>query len=518
MSRTQNIKRNLIFNIIKYIAQLVLQFVLRTVLIYVLGAKYVGLNGLFSNIFQFLTLAELGVGSAIIFAMYKPIAENDIERIKSLLNLYKRFYFYISIIICVVGLVLLPALPSLTNGDTPENINIYIIYSMSLFDCALGYFAAHKRSLLTACERNDVDNKVRTVCLFFSTIIKIIVLLVLKNYYAYFIVGMVSTLVEGIMINIIADRLFPQLKGKAQPVDKETKKSLTKNVASLSIHKIGTALVFSTDNIIISSIFGLTVLGYYSNYSLVVNSITIIFTLLTNALTGSVGNLIVSNDKEYCFKKFKQINFIFSYLSNFCVICLFVLLQPFMRYWTPNENWVLGLSSVFWICLGFYLMRQRTALSIFKDCAGLFTIDTWKPIVESIVNIGVSIGLAFWIGIDGVFIGTVVSIMSARFWVEPYVVYKHIFGKSCKSYFLRYALDVVIMVASCAICYFVCGLIPEGGLWLLIAKFAVCIVLSNILLLIAYSFTPEFHQVLNEYIKPTLSKIFKKKKQEEKSS
>ena len=294
MTRTSNIKKNLVFNIIKFATQMLLQFVLRTALIYIMGAEYLGINGLFTNIFSFLSLAELGIGSAIVFSMYKPIAQGDDEKVKSLQNLYKRFYLIIAIIVGLLGILMLPFLNFFINGNAGVDINIYILYILYLFNTLVGYFSAHKRSLLFAYQRNDVENKIHVVCSICMTIIQIIVLFISRNYYIYFVINVIFTLVECVFIQIYANKLYPNINGKGNSLDKETKKDIAKNVIALSMHKIGGVVVFSTDNILISSILGVVVLGAYSNYAFITTSLTSFFLLFVNALTASVGNQNIS--------------------------------------------------------------------------------------------------------------------------------------------------------------------------------------------------------------------------------
>lgn len=511
MTRTQNIKKNLIFNMIKYVTNLLLQFLLRTVLIYYMGAEYLGLNGLFTNIFSFLNLAELGIGSAIVFSMYKPIADGDTEKVGALEHLYKKFYMIIALVVGIVGLAITPFIKYFMSGGVTVDINIYVLYIMYLVYTLIGYFAAHKRSLLFAYQRNDVENKIKTICIIGMTIAQIVILMIFKNYYLYFGVSILSTLIECILIRIVADKMFPEIRGKAGTIDDATKKEITKNVTALSMHKIGSAVVYSTDNILISTFFGVVLLGAYSNYYLIISSLISVFTLLSNALLASVGNLIASSDSEYVYDKYKLISFIFAYLSAFCTICLVSLFQPFINKWTGGGEYLLEMSTVIIICVSFYLMRMRTAVSIFKDSAGLYWFNRWQPIIESVVNLVVSIILAKLMGINGIFIGTIISTVVAPLWWEPTVLYKHYFKKPLKEYFVRYIRDFVIMAISCTVTFLVCGLIPDGGVWLLIIKFAVCIVLSNILLIFAYLPTKDFRNCL-AFGKGILNKLFKKNK------
>lgn len=492
MTRTQNIRKNLIFNCVKYCAQIVLQFVLRTILIYMLGAEYLGLNGLFTNIFAFLNLAELGIGSSIVFSMYKPIAENDIEKVKALDNLYKKLYLIISIVVGAVGLIITPFIKYLMNGGTTVDINIYILYIMYLVNTLIGYWCAHKRSLLFAYQRNDIENKIKTICMILMTAVQIVVLILYKNYYLFFAINILFTLVECVWIQAIASKMFPNIKGKGSPLDKATKKEITKNVTAMSMHKIGGAVVFSSDNILISAFLGVALLGVYSNYYLIIACLGMIFTLLGNSLMASAGNLIASSSVEYVYDRYKVINFMFAYLAGFCTICLVTLFQPFMAKWTGGGEYMLNISTVIILCISFYFTRMRSGVGVFKDAAGIYWQNRWQPIVESVVNLVVSIALVFPLGINGIFIGTIVSTIIAPFWVEPLVLYKYYFKKNVGEYFKRYFIDALIMVCGCIICYGVCSFIPDGGWLLLIAKFAVCIVLSNVILILAYLPTAEF--------------------------
>lgn len=510
MTRTQNIRKNLIFNIIKYATNLLLQFVLRTVLIYYMGAEYLGLNGLFTNIFSFLNLAELGIGSAIVFSMYKPIAENDIEKIKSLEHLYKKFYIIISIIVGAIGLAITPFIKYFMNGGVSVDINIYILYLMYLMYTLVGYWSAHKRSLLFAYQRNDVENKIKTICIVGMTLMQIVVLIIFRNYYIYFSISIIFTLIECVLIQVYASKLFPEISGKCEPLDKETKKEISKNVLAISMHKLGGAVVGSTDNILISSFLGLAILGAYSNYNLIILSLVSMLTILSNALTASAGNLVASSSVDYVYDRYKKINFIFAFLSAFCTICLITLFQPFVAKWTGGGEYMLEFSTVIFICLSFYFTKMRSAILMFKDATGLFWQDRWKPVIEALVNLITSIILVKLIGINGIFIGTIISTLVAPFWWEPLILYKHYFKKPVGKYFIRYAIDFAIMCAVCVITYFICSFIPDGSIWLLIAKFAVCILISGSLLVLAYLPTKEFKE-LWAMAKGMLSRCFKKK-------
>jgi len=386
---------------------------------------------------------------------------------------------------------------------------LFILY---LVNTLLGYLCAHKRSLLLAYQRNDVENKLKTICLILMSIVQIVVIILTKNYYLFFVVNIIFTIVESLLVYRSAKKLFPEIKGKGCVLDIGTRKQISKNVAALSMHRIGAAVVFSTDNILVSTFCGVVILGAYSNYSLILNSIVAIITLLSNALIASFGNMIASKDNEYVYKKFKLVRVIFSVINIFVTTCLLTLFQPFIKIWTGGGIYLLEMQTVLILCISFYLSRSRKCVNMMQDAAGIFWEDRWKAVIEAVVNLFVSIMLAKFIGINGIFIGTIVSTIVAPLWVEPKVLYKYYFKKNVWDYFKRYIIDALIMVVVGCLTFFICSFIPDGGIWLLIAKFAVCGVVSCGLLILAYLPTKEFKECF-AMAKSFVKNIFKKKKE-----
>lgn len=497
MTRVQNVKRNTTYSIVKFAVQLVLQFVLRTVLIYTLGAKYLGVNGLFTNIFSLLNLAELGIGSAIVFSMYKPIAEGNTEQVKALNNLYKKLYFVIALVVGVLGAAITPFLPYLITGDTTGlEVNIYIVYLLFLANTLVGYFSAHKRSLLFAFQRNDVENKVKSGTLIVSTVLQIVALLLFRNFYAYVILMVVGTLLDCILVQVFANKLYPEINGKAEPLNPVIKKEITKNVAAMSMHKIGYAVVFSTDNILISALVSYIVLGYYSNYVLITESISTFISLLITALQASVGNYMATQSNKEVHTFYKKSNFALSWLIGFCTISLICLFQPFMYIWTGNMEYILPNLSVLLIVISFYLRKMRTNTIMFRDCAGLMWKDRWSPIAEAAINLGASIVLAKFMGLNGIILGTIISTVVAPLWVEPFVLYKHYFKKSVWRYFGKYAFYTVVTVGAGALTYWLCSLLPFAGIGWFVLKCGICLVVPNVIFLLCYFKTSEFKGVI----------------------
>lgn len=511
MTRTDNILRNSKYGIITFVLQKLLQFILRTIVIYILGQQYVGINGLFTNIFSCLNLVELGIGSAIVFSMYKPIAENDTEKVRALNNLYKKIYLVISIIVATLGLALIPFLNYLVKDGYPKDINIYIVYVVYLANIVIGYFGAHKRSLLFAYQRNDVENKVKSFGLIALNVFQILFLLLTKNYYFYIAFMPIFTLLESLIVIKQSKKICPEITGKSQPLDKQTKKEITKNVAAMSMHKLGGVVVLGTDNILISVMFGLSLVGIYNNYYLIVSTLISFIAVLTNSLKGSIGNLIVTADKDIAYSRFNTLQFAFSWLIGWFSVCLICLFQPFMDIWVKDQSAMLSMAIVVSIVVSFYLREMRQVTLLFRDAAGLVWQDRIKPVLESIANLALSILFAKHWGLIGIVLGTIASTILFPLWIEPVVVHKHLFKKSSRSFFLKYIYYALVTVGACFATYFLCSLLPSVGGWNFVIKALMCLIVPNILFLMFFCLMPEFKQILT-WIKHILSKIFKNQK------
>ncbi len=511
--RKENIIRNTKFSAARTLLQYILQFALRTVMIYVLGQEYLGINGLFFNIIGCLSIVELGMGSAIVFSMYKPVASGDIEKVKSLHNLYKKLYLIICAIIAVIGVAIIPLLPRLIKSGTPEDVNIYVIYSIILFDTLIGYLTAHKRSLLFAYQRNDIESKVRMINLILLYSSQICLLLLTKNYYSYIICSPIFTIIENVIIVAWARKLLPDIKGPASPLDKETKKEITKNVCALSFHQVGGVLVLSTDNIIMSSMLGLAILGVYSNYSSIIVSITACVTLITSTAQSSVGNLIASESKEYVLSKYYSFNFIMSWIAGFCAICLLTLLNPFVLIWTKSYDYIFGIEIVLVLIINFYISTSTSLTNIFKTAAGLMKYDVWKPLVQGITNIVASLVLTHFLGAIGIFLGTLISYISAPIWSEPFILFKYYFNKKTTGYWARYIYYLLITIVAGAITYFICYLMPFEGIWWFVLKCVVCLIVPNVIFVLAFLPLKEFKESV-KLLKEILRKMFRRKKAE----
>ena len=510
MSRKERTLKNGISGIVKYFVKLVLQFILRTLVIYKLGVEFVGLDSLYANIISMLSLTELGMGSALVYSMYKPAAEKDYEKLKSLNNFYRKIYIIISTIVLIIGLGIMPFLEFFINGKPNVDVNIYIVYVVFLLNTVISYLGANRRALLFVFQRNDVETNIMTTQIIALSVAQSIMLLVFESYYLYAIMIPIFTLLEVLAVAVITKKRFPEVLGKSEKLDADTKKSITKNVVATSCQQLGTVVVFSTDNLLVSKFFGLTTLGNISNYVLIYNAINTFFTIIIEAFRASVGNLIATTDKEKVYKFYSVFKLVFSILTAFCSIMLLCLYQPFIKIWVGQAGLV-ATSVVISIVLKFYVTKMRTVTIMFKDCSGLMWNDRFKPIAEALINIAASLICIELFGLVGIFIGTIISTVVVPLWVEPLVLYKNYFKKNLWSYFKIYFRDVIIMLISGCICYFVCSLITLPGIIGLLLKFGTCGTLTGLLLLLAYLPTNDMRNLIT-YLKDILVKIRNKSK------
>lgn len=499
--------RNTKFGVLKIIFQYIFQFLLRTVFIRVLGREYLGLNGLFSNVLGCLSIVELGMGSAIVYSMYKPIAENDEEKVKALYNLYKKMYYVISSVITALGLILLPFINVIIKGDIPTDINIYVIYLITLFNTVVGYIGAHNRSLLFANQRNDIESKISILTLFVLYTTQIVGLVLTKNYYVYICSTMFFTILENILLFVSVKKIFPNIRGKAKPLDVGTKKEISKNVLALGMQQVGGALVTSTDNILISSMIGLAILGSYSNYNTIIAAVTSCFMLITTATRSTAGNLIASENVDYVQSRFTVFNFMMSWLAGYCTICLLCLLNPFILIWTKSADYLLDISIVVVLIINFFISNTLTLCGTFKVSAGLMWYDKWKTIIQGIINLIFSILFTKLWGVIGIFLGTLTSYIVPLI-TEPYVLHKHYFKKKQHVFWIKYIIFAIVTMISALITYMLCNLMPlEGVIWFII-RCLICIIIPNIIYLICYFKTNEFKECY-KILKELMRKIFK---------
>ncbi len=505
-SRSKNGLRNIIVSFSTSVLTIFLSFVNRTIFINFLNEEYLGLNGLFSNVLSFLSLAELGIGVAINYALYQPLKDNDISKLKSLMWLYKKLYTIIGFIVLALGIALTPFLRFLIK-EMPDNIpHIHLYFILFVINSGVSYFCTYKRSLIICDQKEYISTITLTVSKIILILMQLIILIITHSFMLYTVAMVICTLGENLTISYIADKKYSFLKEKdIEPLIDEEKNNIKKNVYALILHKIGGAIVFSSDNIIISKFVGLVSVGLYSNYTLIITSVDSVLKKMLATLTSSVGNLMVSSkDNGLAEKTLYRMLYANMCLYSLSSVCILSLMESFIRLWV-GEKYLIPFAALLTAVLSFYLTGMRRTVMIFKDASGVFQQDKYKPLIESIVNIVFSIPLAIKFGIAGVLGGTIISTLSVSFWFEAYVLFKYSFHKSFLNYMLVQLKYFLITTINAGACYFALTFFQRDCLLTFICKMLVTLGISFIGLIATSFYTDEF-----KYFKSFLTTKIKK--------
>lgn len=484
-SRTKNSVINASISTVSKVIFIFMSFICRTVFIKTLGTEYLGVNGLFTNILTILSFAELGIGNAIIFKLYKPIAEEDKERIKTLLHFYKKAYFLIGTVIICAGLAVIPFLHFMIKDAPDIKESISHIYILFLLNTAISYFFTYKKSIITGHQKDYVVNLVNLIVTTLINICQIIFLIVTHNYVVYLLLQITATLLDNIIISIISNKMYPYIKDKEYTkITKEEEKNIFSDVKSLILYKLGYILSNGTDNIIISSFLGVAQVGLFSNYTTVTNAITSLLSSPFNSITASIGNLNTIKERKRKETVFYQILLISFIVYGYISIAMTLLLNKFITIWLGNE-YILSLSIS--IALGFnlYVDGMRYVNYTFRNTLGLFKKGRFIPLISSVANIILSLILVRYIGMFGVLISTALSRLFILTWYDPYIIHKHEFKTSYKRYVKTYIYYLVIEIITFAICYKIISFINLTG----IIDFIVCGIVITIITVIIYVIT-----------------------------
>lgn len=494
-SRLKMTAKNAFWSYFSMIASLLLQFISRTVFIHYLGEGYLGINGLFSNVLGVLSFAELGIGTAINFSLYKPVAEHDTERIKAYMYYYKWAYRVIALIVSILGLLLVPFLHVLVKD--PGNVgNITVYYLVYLFNTVTSYFVSYKYSLVNAEQKNYIYTNVNLLVSATTTVVQIVSLFIWKSFLIYLLVAAVLGAFQKVFISIYFDRLYPYLKEKnVQNLSIEDRETLITKIKALVIHKIGDVSVHQTDNIIVSAFVSTRMVGLLSNYNLLISTVSGCINVLFNSVTGSLGNMVATETKEYQYSIFKKYRFIGFWFYGFTAIALAILMTPFITLWI-GDKMVVNAVVINLLVVDYYMIGQRICLNNIKSAAGVYEPDKYVALLQAVVNLVASIGLVKVIGLPGVYVGTIIQGTLSTV-LKPILSYKVLFGLSSRCYFIDSAKYGIAVISAYGICLALKNLImPTVTIVNFIITMAVVTIIPNLLFFIVFHKTEEFRFVI----------------------
>lgn len=471
MSRSKNVRKGLLAGVINNLLALALPFVTRTIIIYTFSSAYLGLGGLFTSLISVLSISELGFGSALSYILYKPIAENDTQKVCEILSFAKKVFKIIGSVILTAGLILLPFINSLVSEGCPEEINIYILYVLYLANSVVSYFMfSYKRLLFSASQRYDIETTIASVTLIGQYVLQIIVLLVTKNYYLFVLMMIFASVANNIICEIVTKKYYPQYvcQGKLGGDDI---KQVKKHVKGVFASKIGSTVYLSVDNIVISSLFGVVLLGKYSNYHYMVTTLVAFFAIIHNTLRPSLGNYIICENKDNNFETFQKITSVYLWLSTFCACLLICLFQDFIKIWA-GESYLFPTLYVFLFTSMFFIDRLNCMPSLYAEAAGLWNESKWVYLLAAFTNLTLNILLAHLIGLPGIPIATMITSIAVCAVGYLYVLFKYYFEKKNQLglYMKGVLYNVIVQLLIISLVYYISIQITVDSIVMLFVK------------------------------------------------
>ena len=420
------------------IAVLVVGFIVQRVFVNTLGLEYLGINGLFTNIITMLGIIELGLGSAIIYHLYRPLADHNVERVKSLLHFYKIGYRIVAAIVLAIGLLLMPFLPAII-GEVSIPNNIAAVYALFLTDVVFSYLLTYKRSILYADQKNYLINLAHMASMLVMNGLQVAALVITGDFYLYLLIKIAMRITENLVISAVVNKRYSYItEGKAQSLDTETRHDIFKKVKALFMHKIGAFIVLGSDNIIIAVFLGIVTVGLYSNYYLVIAAIGMIIGQVFTAVTASVGNLLITSNAKKSYVVYNNVRFANFWLATVAATGMFVAMDSFVVVWL-GQSYVLAIGVLVALSINLYLQLTRSATNSFKEAAGIFHEDRYVPLIESVVNIVLSIIFLHYFGLAGVLMGTICSNLVLHLFSYPKFVYTKLFERAYAMYYFEFA-------------------------------------------------------------------------------
>lgn len=497
-SRTKNTFLNALGGLIVKTSGFFTSFISRTIFLYVLGMEYAGVSSVFTNVLTVLSFAELGVGTAITYALYKPIAEDDESQICKLMNAYQKIYSAIAGVIFVLGLCLVPFLKYIIK-DTPNlKENLGLIYILYLANTAISYLLIHKSTFLIAAQKDHLVSKYKVIISIIKTVVECTTLLIFKSFIVYLLVAILCTFVQNVVVAKVAEREYPILKQKRNgKLEIAEKKRLFADTRALAMYKVSGTVLNGTSSILVSSMFSTISAGILGNYNLITGQIYSFVMTLFTATSASVGNLAATSDKTRQYDVFQNMLFICFWLYCFCSTSLWTLLNPFMHIW-QSELYVFEWYIVLPIIIEFYVRGMLSPVTQFRTSNGLFVQGKYRPVIMAVLNVALSILLAKWIGIAGIFWGTVIARAVTQLWYDPWLVYKKVFNVNVLAYFKTYGIYGLVVVLCCFLTDTLLNfIVPQEGFIKLFVGAVLCLVIPNVAIIALFHKTESYRATVN---------------------
>lgn len=506
-SRTVNSLKSAVTGIGGQFVTLVLKFISRTVFLYTIGVEYLGINGLFSSVITILNISELGLQSAVVYSLYKPLAVDDTKKVSAIMNLLRRAYTFIGLAVLILGAALYPLLPYLMKGTT-DLINVNLVYWLYVLNSVFSYwFYAYKSAILQADQKRYVLNIVSNVVAVVTVVVQIFVLWIFRSFIGFTVVQLLGGVVQGLVSSVVVDKRYPYLKpNRRVKIEKNERRTILKNLFALSLYRISAAVLNATDNMIISAKISTVAVGVHSNYVLIISAITQLVQNIFSAFTASVGNLFAVEKKEKSEFVFRCLNFLNFWIYGFCSVCLWNLFNPFIEIMWGSDMLFDDLT-VLVIVMNFLTAGLQNAVISYKDACGLFWKGRYRPVASAALNIIISLLLVKPLGVAGVFLGTIISRFLTTWWFDAWLIHRNAFEISPKKYYIRYFMSLLRVTLVGAAISFATAPLEQYGVWVLfVARCIACIIIPNVVFFLRFRKSEELLYLVSA-AKPLIKKL-----------
>ena len=430
----------------------------------------------------------------MVFSMYKPIAEDNTEEICALLRLYRTFYRIIGLFIAVVGLAITPFLRNLISGDLPADMNLYILYFINLGYTVLSYWLfAYKSSLLNAHQRTDVISKVSLCIHVAEYALKFLSLIVFRNYYIYLIIQLLAQVAINLATAWQVTKMYPDYTPKGH-LAREKVMDIVHRVRDLFTAKFANVIFNSADTLVISAFMGLAALALYQNYYFVIASLNTFLNIIIQACIAGVGNSLVTESEEKNIRDLNRLTILFGWVMGVSSAMLLCLYQPFMQIWMGEENLLL-FSYVICFTVYYYTEGMNRVVNMFKDAAGIWRKDRWRPLTAALVNLALNLATVQWLGLYGVLLSSVISTVAVQIPWLLHNLFQEVFPRKYLWQYARLFCGLALLaLLSCAGSMLACSAIHLGVWPSLIVNMCLSLVITNVLFFAVFGRNPLFRE------------------------
>lgn len=497
-ARTKKSIKNMTYGMINKIVSLLLSLGSRYIFLYILPIEYLGINGVFADVLVMLSLADLGMATAMAYSFYKPLAEHDEKKLMALMTFYRKVYHAIAFMVAVVGLLAIPFLKYIIHVEQ-EISHITLYYLISLFNTVVSYLFAYKQSIITADQKFYIISKYSMWIAFAKIVLQTIALYFSHSYTVYLCVGIITTISYNLLVNHQANKYYPFIKESSELAEEE-KRDIFSNMKSIFVYKISGVLMGGTDNTLISVIVNTATVGLYTNYLTIINRIVQFAWVFFSSVTASIGNLVVKETKEKSYRVFQQMQFCSIWIGGFIVIALYFLIEDFIGVWLGAEYIMSKYVLIAILCNVFYDIVKQPIYA-FREAIGMYKKVQYIMLICAIVNIILSILLGMKWGTAGIIFASFIAKMTTTLWYEARLLFHDYFELDLKDYLL----PIIYGILTCIFCSIICALIMRLIVvtniigWLF--KGVVCTITINLFYLLRYCQNEDLHLIIGRFIK-----------------